>query len=131
MFNDSPVSLTRRELARQAVTGAAGMMLSSIMLSQPLPAQAQAADPEPTAPRPIDTPAASPPPSPVLDEGTLLTQLVPVNAGYALSETQAKEVAAQLKDYPGDFAKARTYTLPDDISPAFAADAPVRKERVK
>ena len=64
-------------------------------------------------------------------EGELLTQLVPAAAGYTLSETQAKEVAAQLQDYPGGFAKARAYALPDDIGPAFAALAPVRKERAK
>ena len=64
-------------------------------------------------------------------EGELLTQLVPAAAGYTLSGTQTKEVAAQLQDYPGGFAKARAYALPDDISPAFAAAAPLRKERVK
>lgn len=70
------------------------------------------------------------PPIP-MTEGEMLTQLVPIAAGYTLSETQTKEVALQLKDYPGGFAKARAYALPDDIGPAFAADAPVRKERVK
>lgn len=64
-------------------------------------------------------------------EGELLTRLVPVAAGYALSETQAKEAAEQLKDYPGGFAKARAYVLPDSVGPAFAADAPTRKERAK
>lgn len=63
-----------------------------------------------------------------MNEGDLLTQLVPVNVGYALSDAQAKEVAMQLKDYPGGFAKARAYVLPDEIGPAFAADAPRRKE---
>ena len=66
-----------------------------------------------------------------MNEGDLLTQLVPVNAGYALSEAQAKEVALQLKDYPGGFAKARAYVLPDEIGPAFAAAAPPRKEESK
>ena len=64
-------------------------------------------------------------------EGELLTRLVPVAAGYTLSDAQAKEVAAQLKDYPGGFSKARAYALPDDVGPAFAAAAPLRKERVK
>ena len=64
-------------------------------------------------------------------KATCLTQLVPVNAGYALSDAQTKEVALQLKDYPGAFAKARAYVLPDEVGPAFAADAPARKERVK
>ncbi len=65
-------------------------------------------------------------------EGSLLTKLVPLVAGYTLSDSQAKEVAAQLKDYPGGFAKARAYALPDDVGPAFAADAPPhRKERRK
>ncbi len=60
-----------------------------------------------------------------------MTQMVPLAAGYTLSDTQAKEVSKQLQDYPGPFAKARAYALPDDIGPAFAATAPVRKERVK
>lgn len=64
-------------------------------------------------------------------EGELLIQLVPVAVGYTLSEGQAKEAADQLKDYPGGFAKARAYALPDSVGPAFAADAPARKERVK
>ena len=64
-------------------------------------------------------------------ESELLIQLVPVAAGYTPSETQAKEAALQLKDYPGGFAKARAYMLPDDVGPAFAADAPTRKERTK
>ena len=29
------------------------------------------------------------------------------------------------------FAKARAFALPDDVAPAFAADAPTRKERRK
>ncbi len=74
----------------------------------------------------MTSPAAEP-----ATEGSLLTQTVPLAAGYALSETQTKEVAAQLKDYPGGFAKARAYALPDDIGPAFASLAPLRKERVK
>ena len=64
-------------------------------------------------------------------EGELLTQLVPVAAGYTLSDSQAKEAALQLKDYPGGFAKARAYVLSDAVGPAFAALAPVHKERVK
>lgn len=81
----------------------------------------------PDAPPPL--PAA--PVAAASAEGSLLTQLAPINAGYALTETQAKEVALQLKDYPGAFAKARAYALPDDTGPAFTADAPTRKGRVR
>lgn len=138
-------TLTRRDLARQALAGAAGTLLAAASLAAVVPARAQAVDPLPTAPPPLPlspkptqnagpmssllTPETTP--EKPTTEGTLLTQLVPVAAGYALSETQAKEVAAQLKDYPGGFAKARAYALPDDIGPAFAATAPVHKERVK
>lgn len=132
--------LTRRELAQQALAGTTGVLLS---LAQPT--RAQVVDPLPTPPplpasKPIQnalsmptqsTQASETTPSEVITEGTILTRLVPVAAGYSLSETQTKEVAAQLQDYPGGFAKARAYALPDDIGPAFAAAAPVRKERVK
>lgn len=125
--------LTRRELARQALAGTAGVLLAA------LPAPAQVVDPAPAAPLLPQTStqkATSMPNTPHTEgqsktEGELLIQLVPVAAGYALSETQAKEAAAQLKDYPGGFAKARAYPLPDSIGPAFAADAPSKKERVK
>lgn len=119
-------TLTRRELARQALAGTAGVLLAA------LPARSQVVDPLPAAPPPLPTPpkATDMPPTPET-EGAILTRLVPVAAGYALSETQAKEAALQLKDYPGGFAKARAYVLPDDIGPAFAADAPMRKERAK
>ena len=121
--------LTRRELARQALAGTAGILLAAA-----LPTQAQVVDPAPAAP-PLPTPktptqnATSMPTTET--EGELLTRLVPVAAGYTLSESQAKEAAAQLKDYPGGFAKARAYVLSDSVGPAFAADAPVRKERTK
>ncbi len=115
--------------------GAAGALLAPA-------ARAQVVDPLPVAPLPVaplpvaPLPAAPPPAAqetPVTDtEGTYLTKMVPLNAGYALSDAQAKEVAAQLKDYPGGFAKARAYVMPDDVGPAFAADAPPRrKEGVK
>ncbi len=122
--------LTRRELARQVLAGTAGVLLAA------LPAGAQVVDPAPPAPPPpastSQTPQnATPMPTTSVTEGQLLTQLVPVAAGYALSETQAKEAAAQLKDYPGGFAKARAYILPDSVGPAFAADAPTRKEHTK
>ena len=134
--------LTRRELARQALAGTAGAALAFLAL----PVRAQAVDPLPTAPPPLlPKPIQNTLPMPTLltqtpekaqtpettTEGELLTQLVPVAAGYTLSETQAKEVAAQLQDYPGGFSKARAYPLPDDIGPAFAALAPTRKERAK
>ena len=118
--------LTRRELARQALAGTAGVLLAAA-----LPAQAQVVDSAPAAPPTSNSAQNAPSMSTTHTEGELLTQLVPVAAGYALSETQAKEAAAQLKDYPGGFAKARAYVLPDSIGPAFAADAPTRKERVK
>ncbi len=125
--------LTRRELARQALAGTAGVLLAA------LPAQAQVVDPAPAAPPlPASSSAqnATPmsttrPESKPETEGELLIRLVPAAAGYTLSETQAKEAAVQLKDYPGGFAKARAYLLPDSIGPAFAADAPTKKERVK
>lgn len=120
--------LTRRELARQALAGTAGVLLAA------LPAGAQVVDPSPAAP-PLpasQTPTQKASSMPTIQtEGEILTQLVPVAAGYPLSETQAKEAAAQLKDYPSGFAKARAYALPDSIGPAFAADAPIRKERTK
>jgi len=117
--------LTRRELARRALAGAAGALLVPALVSA---ASAQAVDPLPAAPPPLPTTPIDVKP---MNEGDLLTQLVPVNAGYALSDAQVKEVALQLKDYPGGFAKARTYVLPDEVGPAFAADAPPRKEQAK
>jgi len=123
--------LTRRELALRALAGAAGVLLAPSLLAPSLlapAASAQAVDPLPAAPPPLPT---TPIDSKPMNEGELLTQLVPVNAGYALSDAQAKEVALQLKDYPGGFAKARTYALPDDVGPAFAAAAPPRKEQAK
>ena len=118
-------TLTRRELARRALAGAAGALLMPALASA---ASAQVVDPLPAAPPPLPTTPVDAKP---MNEGDLLTQLVPINVGYALSDAQAKEVALQLKDYPGAFLKARAYALPDDVGPAFAADAPVRKERVK
>ena len=135
--------LTRRELAQQALAGTTGAALAFLAL----PARAQVVDPQPTAPPPLplspkptqnvfpmptqstQTPETTP--GKPTNEGTLLIQLVPITAVYTLSETQAKEVAGQLKDYPGGFAKARAYVLPDDIGPAFAATAPTRKERTR
>ena len=118
-------TLTRRELARRALAGAAGALLTPALASA---ASAQVVDPLPAAPPPLPTTPIDAKP---MNEGDLLTQLVPINVGYALSDVQAKEVALQLKDYPGGFAKARAYVLPDEIGPAFAADAPARKDRVK
>jgi hypothetical protein len=118
-------TLTRRELAQRALAGAAGVLLAPALASS---ASAQVVDPLPAAPPPLP---ATPIDAKPMNEGDLLTQLVPINAGYALSDVQTKEVALQLKDYPGGFAKARAYVLPDEVGPAFAADAPTRKERVK
>ena len=74
-------------------------------------------------------PVIVPPPAVGLTEGKILISLVPILAGYALTETQSKEVALQLQDYPGDFAQVRAFVIPEDVSPAFAANAPIRKER--
>lgn len=132
-------------MARLALAGTGG-----VLAFLALPSRAQVIDPTPTAPPPLPDPAAKPAqtanptqnalpmpnqptpnqPTPT-PEGELLTRLVPVAAGYTLSETQTKEVAAQLQDYPGGFAKARAFALSDAVGPAFAAVAPVRKERVK
>jgi hypothetical protein len=123
-------TLTRRELARRALAGAAGALFTPALASA---ASAQVVDQTPAAPPPLPTTpidAKSIDAKP-MNEGDLLTQLVPINVGYALSDAQTKEIALQLKDYPGGFAKARAYVLPDDVGPAFAADAPARKERVK
>lgn len=110
--------LTRRELALRALAGAAGAMLLAS------PTEAQVVDQTPAIPPLPITPAAP-------SEGQLLIQLVPLVAGYALTDTQTREVALQLKDYPGDFASARSFVIPDEIGPAFAADAPMRKERTR
>jgi len=113
-------TLTRRELARCALAGAAGAMLLAS------PAGAQVVDPTPAIPPlPLPSPDAAP------TEGRLLIQLVPLLAGYALTDTQAREVALQLRDYPGDFAQVRAFSIPDDIAPSFAADAPFRRERTR
>ena len=124
--------LTRREMARRALAGAAGVLLSAV------PSQAQAVDASPAAlpalppvPVTVTPPMTINPPVTGLTEGKVLMTLVPLVAGYALTETQTKEVALQLQDYPGDFAQVRAFAIPEDISPAFAADAPVRKERIK
>ena len=116
--------LTRREMARCALAGAAGVLLSAV------PTQAQAVDAAPAVlPVLPPAPVTVPPPAIGLTEGKILISLVPLIAGYALTETQSKEVALQLQDYPGDFAQVRAFVIPEDVSPAFAADAPVRKER--
>ncbi len=122
--------LTRRELGRRALAGAAGALLLPSLLTPTLvsAASAQTVDPLPAVPPPLPTTPIDAKP---MNEGDLLTQLVPVNVGYALSDAQAKEVALQLKDYPGGFAKARAYILSDETGPAFAADAPPRKEQAK
>ena len=116
--------LTRREMARCALAGAAGVLLSAV------PTQAQAVDAAPAVlPALPPAPVIVPPPAVGLTEGKILISLVPILAGYALTETQSKEVALQLQDYPGDFAQVRAFVIPEDVSPAFAANAPIRKER--
>lgn len=99
--------LTRRELAQMAVAGAAGALL-------------------PTSARAEEAPPGEP------NEGEALTKAVAPNVGYTLTDTQAKEVAAALKGYPGTFAKARAYDIPSDVEPAwtpFTPPVPPRKGR--
>ncbi len=98
------ISLTRRQLAQAALAGAAATLL---------PEAAPAQNTEPAMPA-----TTSP------GEADALTHAVPFNVGYVLSETQVKEVAGALKDYPGAFAKARAYAIPDDIAPAWAGSSP-------
>ena len=101
------IALTRRDLARLAVAGTAGALL-------PATAQAQEVSPE------------------VLNEGEALAQTAALSVGYALTATQAREVAGALKDYPGAFTAARAYDIPDDIGPAWTPNtppAPPRKGR--
>jgi hypothetical protein len=102
--------LTRRRLAQVALTSAAGMLMG----------QTASAQNTEVPPMPI-------PPSKASDEGPFLAEAVPLSAGYALTPTQAREVAAALKDYPGDFGKARTYPIPDEIMPAWVTTAPPTK----
>lgn len=101
----SKLSLSRRDLARLTVAGAAGAMLAATS------AQGQTPD----APTPLNT---------TPDEGAALTEAVRRNVGYPLTETQAKEVEKALKGYPGPFAKARAFEIPDDIGPAWTPDTP-------
>lgn len=102
------IELTRRELARLAVAGAAGTLLPARH------AEAQGAPPEAS------------------NEGDALAQAVALNVGYALTATQTKEVAGALKDYPGTFAKARAYDIGYDVEPAwtpYTPPVPPRKGR--
>jgi hypothetical protein len=99
------ISLTRRQLAQMALTGAAAALI---------PATVQAQDTGNTTMPTPNTPG----------EGIALASVVPLNVGYALTETQAKEVAAALKDYPAAFSKVRAYGVPDDVAPAWAGIFP-------
>lgn len=119
-------TFTRRELGRQALAGAAGALLLPALATG---ARAQVVDPAPAVPPPLPLAPAPPTPPAPSSEGDLLIALVPLLAGYALSEGQAREVARRLRDYPGSFAQARAFAIPDDVGPAFAADAPPRKGR--
>lgn len=124
-------TFTRRELAHRALAGAAGAVLATTLASQ---GRAQVVDPTPIAPPPLPMttpidPTSTAPAS--AGEDALLIALVPLVAGYALTEAQAREVGLALKDYPSGFAKARAYVLPDDVGPAFAANAPTRKEHTR
>lgn len=99
-------SLTRRQLARMALVGAATTLIPS----------AAAAQQAGLAPMPVKLPASV--------EGPFLAECVPLSAGYALTDTQAKEVALALQDYPGPFAKARAFSLPANTPPAWASTVP-------
>lgn len=101
-------SLTRRQLAQRALAGVAGTLLASTASAQ------NTTETSPLMPASSKTP----------DEGPFLAEAVPLSAGYALTETQAKEVANALKDYPGAFGKARTYPIPDDVAPAWNSTLP-------
>ncbi len=103
MSNPS-LPLTRRDLARLALAGTA----SALLMTPNAPTPAEAAPANATKP----------------SEGDALTQAVPAAAGYALSESQSKEAAQALKGYPGAFAKARAFPLPNDVEPAFMPYAP-------
>lgn len=124
-------TLTRREVAHRALAVAAGALLAPAFAQS---ARAQVVDPMPATPPPLPTPTPvdAAPTAPASDgEDALLIALVPLVAGHALTTVQAHEVGLALKDYPGGFAKARAYVLPDEVGPAFAADAPMRKERTR
>ncbi len=96
--------LTRRDLARLALAGTASALLMT-----------------PNAPTPANAaPAVVPKPN----EGDALTQAVPGAAGYTPSASQTREAMAALKGYPGAFAKARAFPLPNDVEPAFVPYAP-------
>lgn len=100
------LALTRRQLARIAFAGAAGTWLAPL-------ASAQNTE---TTPMPVTSAAP--------DEGPFLAEAVPLSVGYALTETQTKEVSGALKDYPGPFGKVRTYPIPDDVPPAWTSALP-------
>lgn len=68
------------------------------------------------APMPVKLPASV--------EGPFLAECVPLSAGYALTGTQTKEVATALEDYPGPFAKARAFPIPNNTPPAWASTLP-------
>jgi hypothetical protein len=103
-------SLTRRQLAQVALAGAAGTLMGRTAAAQN-----------------TEIPPMPVPPSKTSDAGPFLAEAVPLSAGYALTPTQAREVAAALKDYPGDFGKARTYPIPAEVMPAWITTAPPTK----
>lgn len=105
--------VTRRELARLAVTGVSAALLATHAASAAPPTTAM---PDPSTPKPPN-------------EGDLLIEAVPLNAGYTLTDTQTKNVKSQLDGYPGTFAKARAYAIPDEVGPAFASLPPPPKNR--
>ncbi len=108
MSNPS-LSLTRRDLARLALAGTA----SALLMSTNAPKSADAAPADPQKP----------------DEGKPLSEAVPGAAGYAPSESQTREAMAALKGYPGAFAKARAFPLPNDVEPAFVPYAPTARAK--
>ena len=109
-------SLTRRQLAQVALAGAAGTLLSRATDAQNTEVPPMPVPNMPVPARTAETQAA--------DEGPFLAEAVPLSAGYALTPTQAREVAAALKDYPGEFGHARTYPIPDGVMPAWVTTPP-------
>jgi hypothetical protein len=103
--------LSRREFAQLAAAGAAGVLIN---LSPEARAANAATQPLP----PID-----------VNEGDALAAAVPLNVGYTLSDTQSREVALALSGYPGPFAAARAYAIPDTITPAWLTTMPAPPQK--
>lgn len=90
--------LTRRQVARIVLTGAATTLVPASVGAQ-------------TAP-------SSP------SEVAALAEVVPFNVGYVLTATQTAEVAAALKGYAEAVSKARAFAVSDDVAPAWVGTLP-------